>query len=213
MRRSMFTQAKYISVFICTSILVSSCSTLNKEECKTANWKTIGYEDGTKGYPASRIGQHRSACAEYGIQPNLSAYTTGRKQGLTHYCIPSTGYKKGLYGYTYNGVCVGYNEPAFLDAYYYGLDIYKAKRVLNKIKSDYTKEQNYILSLESELHEKEHDIVSGRLSKVKALILLNETRDMAEELGKAKNNLLLLQEDIHRQSDHIAHLVNKGNYR
>ena len=197
----------------CISIVLSSCSTLNKNECKTANWRTIGYEDGTKGYKASRIGQHRSACAEYGIRPDLNAYTTGRKEGLRQYCIPATAYKKGLYGYGYNGVCSEYNERAFLDAYNNGLEVYKAKKILNNMKKDYSKEESYISSLEMELHEKEQILVSGRLTKVKALMLLNETKDIAEELGKAKSNLELLGNDISKQLQHVNYLINQNSYR
>ena len=204
---------KNILMLGCISIVLSSCSTLNKNECKTANWRTIGYEDGTKGYKASRIGQHRSACAEYGIRPDLDAYTTGRKEGLRQYCIPVTAYKKGLYGYSYNGVCAGYNERAFLNAYNNGLEVYKAKKILNNIKKDYSKEESYISSLEMELHDKEHILVSGRLTKVKALILLNETKDIAEELGKAKINLELLGDDISKQLQHVNYLTNQNSYR
>lgn len=203
------------NIFLLGFILLTAtaCSTLNKSECLTADWKTIGYEDGTKGYKASRISQHRSACAEYGIRPDLNAYTIGRKEGLHHYCIPTTAYKKGLYGYSYNGVCAGYNEKVFLDAYYDGLEIYKEKNILNKMKSDYAKEESYISSLELELHEKEHILISGHLTKVKALILLNETKDIAEELGKAKSNLELLSYDISKQSQHVNFLINKNPYR
>ena len=208
----MLIKYKNILSLIGISIFISSCSTLNKEECTTANWKTIGYEDGTKGYPASRVGQHRSACAEYGIRPNLDTYTAGRKKGLIHYCIPTVGYKKGLYGNSYTGVCVNHSEKIFLDAYDYGIKIYQQKVILSKMRDDYSNNENYILSLENEIHEKEHEIVSGRLSKYKALTLLNETRDMAEELGRVKSNLDLLQEDISQQSEHINYLLNHSGY-
>ena len=203
------------NIFLLGFILVTAtaCSTLNKSECLTADWKTIGYEDGTKGYKASRISQHRSACAEYGIRPDLNAYTAGRKEGLHHYCIPTTAYKKGLYGYSYNGVCAGYNEKVFLGAYYDGIEVYKEKNILNKMKSDYSKEESYISSLELELHEKEHILVNGHLTKVKALTLLNETKDIAEELGKTKVNLELLADDISKQSQHVHYLTNQNAYR
>lgn len=203
------------NIFLLTFIIITAtaCSTLNKSECLTANWKTIGYEDGAKGYKASRIGQHRSACAEHGVRPDLNSYTSGRKEGLRYYCVPTTAYKKGLYGYRYDGVCAGYNERIFLDAYNDGLEIYKAKNVLSKMKSDYSKEEKFISSLERELHEKEHILVSGHLTKVKALMLLNETKDIAEELGKAKSNLEFLDDDISKQSQHVNYLINQNAYR
>lgn len=191
---------------------VTSCSTMNKSECLTANWNTIGYGDGTRGYKASRISQHRSACAEYGVAPNLNAYTTGRNKGLTQYCIPTTGYNRGLSGYSYNGVCSGKNEQAFVDALNYGLAIHKEEKILSRLKSNYTQEENYIRKLEHNLRMKEDQIVSGRLSKVKALILLNETKEMAEELGKAKSNLANLEHDIRGQSRRVSDMKHGRNY-
>ena len=204
----MLTKIKNILILSFVALLVTSCSTLSKNECKTANWNTIGYEDGTNGYQASRIGEHRSACADYGIRPNLNAYTEGRKKGLQQFCIPSTAYNKGLHGYRYNGVCANYNERAFLAAYNHGLSVYKAKNVLNKLKNDYKKEADYIALLERKLHDKEDVLVSGRLSKVKALIILNETKEIAEVLGKAKVNIDLLASDIDKQAAHVNYLKN-----
>jgi len=192
------------------TIAFSACSTLSKSECLTANWKTIGYGDGTKGYKASRISQHRSACAEYAVQPDLNAYNTGREEGLHQYCIPTAAYNKGLSGYQYNGVCAGYNERAFIAAFNHGLTIYKAKTRLKNLKNKYTEEQSYIADLESQLHEKEDRLVSGKLSKVKALMLLNETKEMAEELGKAKSNLEHLDNRIYKQAQHIKYLKNQN---
>ena len=51
-----------------------SCATLNKDECLTADWYQIGYEDGAKGYPLSRIGKHRKACAKHGVTPDMPPY-------------------------------------------------------------------------------------------------------------------------------------------
>jgi hypothetical protein len=45
----------------------TGCATLGKEECLNADWFTIGFEDGARGYPASRIGDHREACAKHGV--------------------------------------------------------------------------------------------------------------------------------------------------
>ena len=205
----MLTLIKNILILSIFSFLITSCSTLSKSECKTANWNTIGYEDGANGYKASRIGQHRSACAEYGISPNLNAYTAGRDRGLQQYCTPNTAYKKGINGYSYNGVCAGYNEREFLAAYNQGLTIYKANNVLRKLKQDYDKEVKYIALLERKLHNKEDMLVSGRLSKVKALIILNESKEIAEELGKAKVNLDLIVSDIDKQADHVNYLKNR----
>lgn len=208
----MLTLVKHIlfSGFIVIAVL--GCSTLSKKECKIADWKTIGFEDGVKGYKASRIGQHRSACAEYGIRPDLNTYNAGRGDGLRHYCIPAIAYKKGLSGHSYNGVCTGYNEGEFLDAFNHGLKIHDAEKTLNNLKNNYSQEEDYIAQLEDKLDAKENILVSGKLSKVKAIMFLKETKEIAEELGNAKNNLEHLDVEIHDQLRHIEYLRNQRSY-
>ena len=126
----MHTILKYILLLGSVAPGVSGCSTMNKSECLTANWKNIGYGDGAKGYSVTRLSQHTSACAEHGITPDLNAYNAGRDEGLFQYCIPSRGYYKGLAGSSYNGVCIKHDEKAYLEAHSYGYNIYKEQKKL-----------------------------------------------------------------------------------
>lgn len=208
----MFSIIKHILILASITLIASACSTMNKSECLNADWRTIGYGDGSRGYKASRISQHRSACAEYGVRPDLNAYNTGREQGLGQYCTPTTGYNRGLSGYRYNGVCAQHNERDFVVALNYGLSVYKEVQVLKKLKSEYRKEQQYIYKLEDELRFKEEQLISGRLSKVKAVIILNETKEMAEELGRAKSNLANLDYDINQQARRVNRMKRESGY-
>lgn len=203
---------KHLFIFSSITLLISACSTMNKNECLNADWRTIGYSDGSRGYKAGRIGDHRSACAEYGVRPSLNAYNTGREQGLGQYCTPTTGYNKGLSGHRYNGVCANHNERDFVEALNYGLAIYGEVRTLNKLKNEYRKQEKYIHQLKEELLFKEEQIVRGRLSKVKAVILLNETKEIAEELGKAKSDLRNIDYDINNQQRRVHDMKNQQRY-
>lgn len=53
------------------ALLLSACSTttLNEDECRMVDWRTLGYEDGVAGHSGERISAHRKACAEHGIRP------------------------------------------------------------------------------------------------------------------------------------------------
>ena len=55
-----------------TIFFVASCATMSESECEEADWEIIGLEDGAQGHPLSHIGQHRKACAEYGVKPDLA---------------------------------------------------------------------------------------------------------------------------------------------
>lgn len=209
---TMLTLFKYILTFSFIAVFLSSCSTLNKDECKTAGWKTIGYADGARGYKATRIDKHRSACAKHSIRPNLNAYNTGRVEGLYQYCTPATAYKKGLSGYNYNGVCTEHNEEIFLDAFNHGLIIYQAKNELKKLHTEYAEEEHYIIQLERKLYKKEDKLVSGKLPKARAIKLLNRTKEITKELEEAKNHLLYLDNNIQNQILRINHLKVKNKF-
>ena len=80
-----------------TAALLGACATgMSRDECALADWQTIGYEDGLRGFPAERIGAHRVACAKHQVTPNLAAYTGGRERGLREYCQPKNGFRAGL---------------------------------------------------------------------------------------------------------------------
>ena len=80
-----------------------------------ADWYSIGYVDGARGYPASKIGEHRRACAEYSVRPDFGRYDEGRIAGLVEYCNPRNGYWLGTKGALYNGVCPkNLEEPLIL---------------------------------------------------------------------------------------------------
>jgi Protein of unknown function (DUF2799) len=111
--------------------LMAACSSgMGKDQCAMADWHMIGYEDGLHGFPADRIGVHRVACAKYQVTPNLAAYTEGRERGLREYCQPKNGFSVGLHGGGYANVCSGPTEPAFVDSYRWGRQIFDARSEL-----------------------------------------------------------------------------------
>ncbi len=116
---------------LAAALLAGCAGGLGKDECRTADWRTIGYEDGLHGLPADRIGAHRAACAKYQVTPDLVAYTEGRQRGLLEYCQPRNGYRVGLNGRPYYNVCSGATEPGFVDGYHYGRQIYDARAELH----------------------------------------------------------------------------------
>jgi predicted small secreted protein len=119
------------SASLFAAALLSGCATgMGRDECALADWRMIGYEDGLRGFPADRIGAHRVACAKHQVTPNLAAYTEGRERGLREYCQPKNGFSVGLHGGGYANVCSGPTEPAFVNSYRAGRQIYDARTEL-----------------------------------------------------------------------------------
>jgi len=195
------------------AIAVSACSTLSKSECQTANWNNIGYADGSQGYLAARIAQHRSACAEYKVTPDLNAYTSGRDRGLRQYCTQATAYNKGLSGYAYNGVCTKNNEREFVEAWNYGLAINKEKKIFNSLKYKYNNQLRYIAELEDNLRVKERELTSGWMSVEKNLRIVGAMKDIRHDLDAAKSSIGGLRHDMDVQAGILADLKGQRNYR
>jgi hypothetical protein len=110
---------------------MSGCASISKERCQRGDWNKIGYEDGLKGYPASRIDEHSEECRKYNVALNAGQYNAGRARGLQSYCTAAHGYKVGLSGARYYNVCTGNAGVAFVNAYQTGKTILVARNRVN----------------------------------------------------------------------------------
>jgi hypothetical protein len=208
----MTTIIKYILLLSSVALVISGCSTMNKSECLTANWKNIGFGDGAKGRAITRISKHTSACAEYGITPDLNAYKAGRNDGLSQYCVPSQGYRSGVAGSKYRGLCVNHNEAAFLDAYNYGLDIHKEQKILNQLNKDYKNEERHIKHLNHRLSHNENLITSGKLTQLQTYKLLQENKQIIKDISHGEHTMDSLHASIAQQAHRIRGLESGKNY-
>lgn len=106
-------------------LLLASCASLSPEQCMRADWRQIGFADGTTGISAARINDHAKACAEVGVRPDLDAYLQGREEGMVRYCQPENGFTIGRNGGTPNVAdCPEQMKPFFLDQYRRGYQIH-----------------------------------------------------------------------------------------
>src|SRR5262245_9291519 len=49
--------------------LLAGCSGMSEQACVTADWRTVGFEDGTAGRSEGTIGRYRQQCSEHGVAP------------------------------------------------------------------------------------------------------------------------------------------------
>lgn len=134
----------YSGIGFMTALLLSSCATLSRQECLTADWQSIGYTDGVAGYSGHRLQNHSKACAKVGVSPNLTQWEAGRQQGLKQYCTLTNAYKLGLQGYSLNSVCPTNDAAPLENTNYDGRRIYRHRIQINeeteqlkKLLSDY----------------------------------------------------------------------------
>ncbi|WP_144393767.1 DUF2799 domain-containing protein [Pleionea sediminis] len=168
-------------------MLLSSCATLSEEECRIADWQTIGYEDGLRGLLTSRISQHREACADVGVKPDLQSYLAGHKRGLVQFCVPNKGFDLGRRGGRYNGVCSGPAEHEFLRGYRSGQQIHQLVTKINNLKRSM-----------DQLHKEQHEFEDEIKSNEELIVADSTSPKLRKELLKQNKKLeqLILEKDI-----------------
>lgn len=98
------------SLALYTSLLLlgtglTGCATMSVEECKVADWQSVGYRDGKAGRDQDYLLNHAKACGKASITPNKIAWEQGRQQGLQQYCTPANAFELGRSGSRINLVC------------------------------------------------------------------------------------------------------------
>ena len=169
---------------IAAVLLFQGCATLEKEECLTADWNLIGYEDGLKGYAPERIGKHRKACAEYGVTPNANAYTGGRSRGLFQYCTPARGFALGRNGSPYSDVCQTHPdlEEEFHTGFLAGRKIYIIESEISEKKENIRVMEEEIAALEVKINEKESKLSPKCVNGFACQKALNRVQDLGHEV-------------------------------
>tara|TARA_B100001971_G_C18268046_1_gene596641 strand:- start:79116 stop:79721 length:606 start_codon:yes stop_codon:yes gene_type:complete len=89
---------KTILILLSIFIFTLSCASLNKEECKSANWEKLGIKDGSRGLYEPRNESYQKDCKEFGVKVNNEEYMQGFNEGLARYCTFKAGFDLGLKG-------------------------------------------------------------------------------------------------------------------
>ena len=193
-----------VATLLSAVTLLASCSaTMSKEECRAVDWRTIGYEDGVAGYSGERIGQHRKACAEYGVTPDLNAYRAGRAEGLREYCQPHNGYRAGVSGAPYYDSCPPELAPAFVAAYQSGRELYVRERRVSDAEAGIAWRRNEIARLESSLAERSLTVMSDTSTPEERTNAVLDTKHAAERIGRLKSEIAALERDRARYQQEL----------
>jgi Protein of unknown function (DUF2799) len=179
----------------CTLVLGACASKMSKDECRTVDWRTVGYEDGVAGQPGDRIGEHRRACAEYGVAPDLNAYLAGREAGLREYCQPHNGYRAGVNGYTYYDTCPAELAPAFEQAYDEGRALYVRERRVADADQQIEDKRREIRRLEDRVAESAFDVIDANATPEQRAQGVLDTKQAAERIGQLKAQVAELEQE------------------
>jgi len=193
---------KLSMTIVALSVLLGGCASMSGDECVTSDWHAVGFEDGSRGYGADRIGTYRKSCAKHGVTPDLQAYQEGRDEGLSHYCQPSRGFSVGSNGGSYNGVCAAHGEPEFVDAYNTGYHLYNLRSRVNSATSQIKHKQSVLEKNEELMRNKEAALISKDTLVEDRVMILADLKKLSEENGQLEAEIVQLIEEraYHEQS-------------
>lgn len=182
-------------VAILSLAIFAGCASMNEAECVTADWTGIGYEDGANGRDASYIGNRRSACAEYGVTPNMQQYMDGYQQGIAYYCRPENGYTLGRRGGANTGLCPSELAAAFNAAYSEGRALYQLSSAIAQAGRTIDANNNEIAEMRDTIRQKEQTLVSDDTPQAQRTTLLQEVRELEQEIGRLEAETLELERE------------------
>jgi len=181
---------RIFGVFLAVAVL-SGCAggTMDEAECSTADWRTLGFEDGAAGADMSAFSIRRKACADHGVVADLNGYRAGRSEGLGHFCRPSSGYNLGSLGVGYKGVCPADLETEFLAAYNDGYGLYKRQAALDAVTRNLVRKQARADQVERLMAEKTAALASTSLAPEELAALAVDLKQLAEERGRLAGDI------------------------
>ncbi|CED56805.1 putative lipoprotein [Aliivibrio wodanis] len=142
-----------------SATLVTGCTTMTPEECQNANWQAIGYQDGKNGSDYSRLQTYVEECKEAGISVDQQEWFVGQKSGLRLYCLPDNGYRVGLAGNNYNGVCA---NGEFVEQYNLGYKTYQIEKEISEVESELQRINWQLDALDSKEKDKRKQLKEER---------------------------------------------------
>ena len=193
-------------------LLVGGCASMDEDECRIADWRTIGYEDGVNGRSASHIGERREACAEYGVRPDLAAYREGREEGLREYCSPASGYRLGRGGGSPTAVCPADLAGDFGDAYKTGREIHQAATIVKRTRSKLNRKKRDLENVRSSLTQKTSDLIAPSTETERRVELLVEIQDLTSRKRSLEAEIKRLSADLDRHREKLAALEHSSIY-
>jgi len=190
-------------------IQLSACATLNESECKSANWQIIGLEDGSQGRPTSYIGEHRQACAEYKISPDLDAYLKGHAAGVRQFCTAEKGYQQAINGQSNRQICPKDLTAGFNAGYTQGLKVYKLAAEVSRMRSEIVNHQKRLDEIYQLNKGMEEELVDQNTSEIRRRALLKDIKELERETEALHIELDDLTVILRRLENRYEALVNR----
>ena len=178
-------------------LLGCGCATMNASECQNADWKMIGFEDGSNGKLPSYVGEHRQACAKYNIIPDFDIYLKGHSKGVESFCTEANGFLIGENGTSYNGVCPDQLSHGFLNGYRIGVQFYALSNAIDTHESSIWSNEQELENLRERIRSDEAQFVNEKLNK-------DERRHLLEKIKRNQRTIGVLETKIRQNRKDLS---------
>lgn len=180
---------------VVATYLLSGCAGMSEQACVTADWRTIGFEDGSLGRSAANIGNYRQACADHGVAPDLDAYRAGHAQGVETYCRASHGFEVGRSGAVYQGVCPVELEHEFVAEYNAGRHLFELESSLRGIDARVAADHRAQENIKKELTSIAATMIAADTTVEQRLHLVTRSADLGRRYGELTSEIQQLEQD------------------
>ncbi len=192
------------------TLFLSGCATLSEEECRAADWQTIGFEDGAVGKPIRQIGKHREACADHGVPVDLAAYQAGHAEGMVIFCQPASGFELGTRGGRFNDDCPVELRAEFYAAYEDGYRAYKLRREIRNSQQDIRRYQQSLDAIAEQIKSLESSLVSAEGDSGAREQWLGDLNNLQRQQAYIRGDIEDLQSKINHRTGEIEYLEDRN---
>jgi hypothetical protein len=175
--------------------LVAGCSGMSEQACVTADWRTVGFEDGTLGRSEANIGRYRNACADHGVAPDLETYRLGHAEGVQTYCRASNGFPVGYSGASYQGVCPADLEAAFVAEYDAGRHLHTLESALASVDSRIAANYRSQETIKQELTSIAAKMIASDTTSEERVAMVTRSADLGRRHGELSAQIQQLERD------------------
>lgn len=184
---------------------------MSADECRVADWRSLGFQDGANGTSLDQYSAREKSCAKAGITAQIDPYMVGRTDGLKTFCQPERGFRAALNGYVYSGVCPASAESDFLIGYDDGRTAYQALNAVSTLKNEISSLKYRLDDYERELRDKrqqlnklngegvDRDSVRDRINT-----LLADRKSAERDLRSKEDDLYWRENDLDRVRSQIG---------
>ena len=175
--------------------LLTGCAGMSEQACLTSDWRSVGFEDATRGRPVGSIGGYREACVEHGVSPDLDAYRAGHDEGARIYCRAGRGFDVGRSGAAYHGICPANLEDDFVAGYNSGLHLYELESALrhveNRIAGDHREQER----IREELASIAARMIGGDTTAEERVLLVSRSAELGRRHGELTAEIEALERE------------------